>query len=166
MKEEQVYSEKAKKLFREGYNCAQSVLCAFADKLDIDILVAKKLASSFGGGMGRLREVCGAVTGMFMVVGMLYGYDDPLDRQLKTAHYTLIQELAKDFIAECDSIVCRELLHLDKKLEHPLPEERTAAYYKKRPCVELVGIAAALTAKVIKESEKSEETKNDNSSSK
>lgn len=163
MEQGREHSEKAKLLFREGYNCAQSVLCAFAEELNIDMITAKRLASSFGGGMGRLREVCGAVSAMFMVVGMLYGYDNPTDIKAKTAHYKLIQELAKQFTDENGSIICRELLGLSKKIDSPMPEQRTKAYYKKRPCVELVGIAAQLTEKIILEHNKIKEVKNDNS---
>ncbi|MGN0242472.1 MAG: C-GCAxxG-C-C family protein [Lachnospiraceae bacterium] len=130
--------------FKEGYNCSQAVFLSFADCYDMDIETAKKLSSSFGGGMGRLREVCGAVTGMFMVAGMLYGYDSPTDQIAKKMHYARIQELAERFKQENRSIVCRELLGLSQKKESPEPELRTAEYYKKRPCVELVGMAAAI----------------------
>lgn len=157
-------AEKAIGYFREGYNCAQAVLSAFCDKTGMDIEQAKKIASSFGAGMGRLREVCGAVSGMFMVAGLFYGYSDPADRKAKTAHYTLIQEMAEEFIEENGSIICRELLNLDKKTSTPIPDKRTYEYYKKRPCVELVGCAADITQKYI--NKKSEEAKNDNSSSK
>ena len=88
------YSTKAMGYFKQGYNCAQSVLAAFSDKLVISFERAVKVASSFGAGMGRLREVCGAVSGMFMVVGLLYGYDDPANKEAKAAHYKLIQELS------------------------------------------------------------------------
>ncbi len=136
------YSEKAKNLFLEGYNCSQAVFLAFHDLLDIDFEAAAKLASSFGGGMGRLREVCGACTGMFMVAGMLYGYDDPKAKAQKAEHYALIQELAGKFREACGSIVCRELL--EKPDTGSVPTERTAEFYKKRPCAELVALAAKI----------------------
>ncbi len=136
------YSEKAKALFVEGYNCAQAVFLAFNDLLDIEFDDAAKLASSFGGGMGRLREVCGAVSGMFMVAGMVFGYDDPAAREPKAEHYALIQELAGKFRAECGSIVCRELLEAPDT--GTVPTERTTEFYKKRPCAELVALAAAI----------------------
>lgn len=94
--------------------------------------------------MGRLREVCGAVSGMFFVAGALYGYDDPKDTQAKKEHYARIQELAAQFQAETGSIVCRELLGLEGRDHSPVPSERTAEYYKKRPCQEMVAIAARL----------------------
>ena len=125
-------------LFEEGYNCAQSVFLAFSDLHGMDTHTAAVLSSSFGGGMGRLREVCGAVSGMFLVAGILYGYDDPGAREEKAAHYARIQELAKAFEEKNGSIVCRELLGLSVKREEPTPKERTAEYYKKRPCPELV----------------------------
>ena len=136
--------EKAMQLFEEGYNCAQAVVLAFEDLHGMDRKAAAALSSSFGGGMGRLREVCGAVSGMFMVAGMLYGYDDPQAREEKSEHYARIQELAAAFEKENGSIVCRELLGLSVKKQEPTPEVRTAEYYKKRPCKELVGQAAEI----------------------
>lgn len=146
---ESEYAGKAMQLFKQGYNCAQSVFLAFLDKYDIDEKTALKLSSSFGGGMGRLREVCGTVSGMFMTAGVLYGYDSPKDMQAKTEHYTRIQELAGQFRELNGSIVCRELLGLSVSKESPIPSERTEEYYKKRPCVELVGMAAAIMEQYI-----------------
>lgn len=143
------YGEKAKKLFESGYNCSQAVFCAFCDKTGIDMKTSAKLASSFGGGMGRLREVCGAVSGMFMVIGVLYGYDEPKNGGIKAEHYERIQKLAKEFESEAGSIICRELLGLEEKRSEPIPEKRTEQYYKKRPCAELVYIAAKITEKFI-----------------
>ncbi len=149
--EEGKYAIKAGEYFKEGYNCAQSVVLAFEDFYEIDQRTALRLSSSFGGGMGRLREVCGAVSGMFMVAGLLYGYDGAKDQTGKTEHYTRIQELAKAYEKENGSIVCRELLGLDKKREEPTPELRTKEYYKKRPCEQLVRIAAGIMEQYIKE---------------
>lgn len=142
--------EKAMQLFEEGYNCAQAVFLAFEDLHGIDRKTAAKLSSSFGGGMGRLREVCGAVSGMFMTAGVLYGYDDPKASTEKSEHYSRIQELAKAFEEKNGSIVCRELLGLEVKREVPVPEARTVEYYKKRPCKELVGDAAEILEAYIK----------------
>lgn len=135
---------KAMELFRQGYNCAQSVVLAFADQIDIDPKVLASMSSSFGGGMGRLREVCGACSGMFLSAGYLFGYDDPCDTEAKKAHYQRIQELAAVFREINGSIVCRELLGLSVKHDDPAPAERTPEYYRKRPCGQLVGIAAAI----------------------
>ena len=143
--------EKAESLFVEGYNCAQAVVIAFEDLHGIDRETIAKLSSSFGGGMGRLREVCGSVSGMFMVAGLLYGYDDPQAKDEKADHYGRIQELAADFQAQNGSIVCRELLGLTEKKQAPTPEARTEEYYKKRPCKELVGMAAEIMDNYIKE---------------
>ena len=145
------YSEKAMELFKNGYNCSQSVFLAFCDMYKMDYETALRISSSFGAGMGRLREVCGSVTGMFMVAGMLYGYTDPKDHVSKTEHYKRIQFLANEFDKENHSIICRELLGLGKGKDSPVPELRTAEYYKKRPCVELVGMAASIMEKYIEE---------------
>ena len=145
------HSELAKDLFKQGYNCSQAVLAAFEDEIGLDLETCLKIASSFGGGMGRLREVCGAVSGMFMVAGLLYGYTDPEDHIGKTEHYQRIQKLAKQFEEQNGSIVCRELLGLAIKADVPVPEKRTDQYYKKRPCVELVEQAAAIIDDYIKE---------------
>lgn len=137
-------SDKATELFKQGYNCAQSVIGAFCSELDIDFDIAIKMTSSFGGGMGRLREVCGAVSGMFAIAGLKYGYIDPKDNRAKTEHYKLIQELASRFKAENHSIICRELLGLGSGSDSHIPESRTKEYYKKRPCSELVESAARI----------------------
>ena len=148
--ENSIYAQKAMALFREGYNCSQSVFLAFEDCYGIDRQTALRLSSSFGGGMGRLREVCGAVSGMFMVAGLLYGYEDPKDHTAKTEHYKRIQELAQEFREANGSIVCRELLGLEAGADSHVPEKRTEEYYKKRPCVQLVGLAAAIMEGYIK----------------
>lgn len=136
-------------LFKQGYNCSQAVIAAFCEDIGIDLETALKLSSSFGGGMGRLREVCGAVSGMFMVAGMKYGYSDPKDIASKTEHYKLIQDLASRFLEENRSIICRELLGMNQGPDSHIPEARTNEYYKKRPCVELVGCAAQIMGEMI-----------------
>ncbi len=137
--------------FLKGYNCAQSVVLAFADIIDIDTDTLIRISSSFGGGMGRLREVCGSVSGMFIVAGYLYGYGTPDTGELKSNHYSIIQELAHTFEQKNGSIVCRELLGLSVKEQSPIPEARTAEYYKKRPCKELIGMAAQILDDYISE---------------
>lgn len=136
--------EKAMAYFRQGYNCAQSVVLSFADILEMDEATLSRMSCSFGGGMGRLREVCGAVSGMSMVAGLLYGYEGAETGEVKAAHYARIQELAREFEAQNGAIVCRELLGLRQKHDAPNPEARTAAYYESRPCAELVGCAAEI----------------------
>ena len=144
------YSERAEKNFTDGYNCAQAVLLAFSDLTKLDIDTALRLSSSFGGGMGRLREVCGAVSGMFMVAGLLYGQDS-LEHTHKAEHYARIQTLAAHFRERNGSIICRELMEGVKKDPSPVPEKRTQEYYKKRPCAKLCADAAEILAQYIKE---------------
>ena len=142
--------ERAQELFKHGYNCSQSVFGAFCEECGMDFETALKISSSFGGGMARLREVCGAVSGMFMVAGMKYGYTDPKDNESKAEHYKRIQELAEQFREKNGSIICRDLLGLSVQSESYIPEKRTEEYYKKRPCVELVGDAAEIIYEFIK----------------
>ena len=143
------YRQTAMALFKEGYNCSQALVLTFCEDLGIDQKTALMMSSSFGGGMGRLREVCGAVSGMFMVAGLKSGYTDPADREGKKSHYASIQHLAEEFKKENHSIVCRELLGLPPGPDDPVPQPRTEGYYKKRPCAELVGCAAAITAREL-----------------
>ena len=138
------HGERAKALFLEGYNCAQSVACAFCDVTGLGLNETARMASSFGGGLGRLREVCGTVSGAALVLGIVKGYDDPKDFEAKKAHYALIQEFARRFKEESGSIVCRELLKGVDTTSGGVPEARTAEYYKKRPCPELAGRAARI----------------------
>jgi C_GCAxxG_C_C family probable redox protein len=143
------HSIKAAELFLNGYNCAQAVAMSFCDVTGLDEAFTAKMISSFGGGMGRLREVCGAVSGMFMVLGYLYGYNEPGDDQKKKALYGQVQELAARFREINGSIICRELL--DNPPSDPNPSPRTAEYYAKRPCVRMVMTAAELMDAFIAE---------------
>ncbi len=143
------HSEKAAELFLEGYNCAQAVAVAFCDVTGLDEKFTAKTISAFGGGMGRLREVCGAVSGMFFVLGHLYGYDTPGDDREKMQLYARVQDLAAGFKESNGSIVCRELL--DNPPSDPNPSPRTAEYYAKRPCVRMVMTAADLLDAFIAE---------------
>ena len=140
------HSTKAAELFLQGYNCAQSVAVAFCDVTGLDENFTAKFASSFGGGMGRLREVCGAVSGMFMVLGYLYGYDTPGDDAKKKELYSRVQMLAKKFEEENGSIVCREILK--NPPSDPTPSPRTAEYYAQRPCARMVLTAARLMEQI------------------
>lgn len=136
--------EKAKAYFTQGYNCSQSVLMAFSDITGLDEKTSAKLASGFGGGMGRMREVCGAASGMFMAASIVCGYDDPADVEGKKRTYQMIQTLADNFKARNRSIICRELLGLEKSEGTHIPEQRTPEYYQKRPCGDLVKDAAGI----------------------
>lgn len=143
--------DKAYELFKNGYNCAQAVAGAFSDLLGMDMDTVAKLASGFGGGMGRMREVCGTFSGIVMVVSTLYGYSDPRDTENKTEVYSRIQELAEQFRKDNGSIICRELLGISKPEGSPVPEQRTSEYYKKRPCPELCRYAADLLERYIEQ---------------
>ena len=136
------HSQYAAELFCKDYNCAQALMVAFCDVTGLETDVAARLASSFGGGMGRMREVCGAVSGMLMVAGYLYGYDTPGDDKIKKEHYQLVQELAGKFREKLGSIVCRELL--ENPPSDPNPTPRTQEFYKTRPCVRMVALAAKI----------------------
>lgn len=162
----------AKEYFLKGYNCSQSVVMAFSDLIGMDEKTAVRLSSSFGGGIGRLREVCGTFSGVMIVFGILYGYDaaSPTAKEDKILHYARIQELARRFREKNGSLVCRELLENHAKSlkertekdreqieamlsDSPMPTERTEAYYQKRPCPELCAFAAELLETYIKELE-------------
>ena len=127
-------STRAKYYFEQGYNCAQSVLLSFCEETGLSEQQAAKLAATFGGGMGRMREVCGAVSAMFMIEGLINGYDDPKDKEKKSAVYARVRDLADHFREKNHSIICRELLIDVETSAGGEPEERTAAYYERRPC--------------------------------
>lgn len=136
--------EIAAEKFKSGYNCAQAVLLAFSDLIEMDEKTAAKLTSGFGGGIGRLREVCGAANGAFMVISLLYGDDSVAPHEKKAALYSRIQDFAARFKGQNGSYICRELLTGIAQDGSPIPEKRTAQYYKKRPCGEIVRTAADL----------------------
>lgn len=142
----------AEQNFLNGYNCTQAVVMAFADELNIDKDILLKVASSFGGGFGRMREVCGAVSAMGIVVGLLYGCDFSVaGLDAKGKHYALIQKLAGEFKEINGSIVCRDLLGAKLAATNPQPDARTPEYYKSRPCAKLVGDMAEILAKYLRE---------------
>ena len=137
------HAEKARHLFLSGCSCSQAVFAAFADDFGMDQDTALRLASSFGGGMGGMRETCGAVSGMLMAAGMKWGYSKVGDLAVKTAHYARTRTLIEAFKAAHGTIVCRELLSALGELKKD-PSARTAEYYKVRPCVLFVETAAKL----------------------
>ncbi len=136
-------AEKANEYFTSGYNCAQSVAAAFADLLPVDETVLLRAASPFGGGVGRLRNMCGAVSGMVLATGFLYGYDNPDDRAVKAEHYATVRELCEQFRARHGSIVCKEILGGNPEVGGE-PAERTPAFYGTRPCGRCVYDAAEI----------------------
>ena len=140
---------RAKEYFNQGYNCAQSVALAFADITDLDEEMVAKITASFGGGLGRLREVCGAVSGMAFLASFISPCPSADDAEAKKANYALVQEFAEQFRQQNGSIVCRSLLGLDRPKDEPTPSPRTAEYYKKRPCSEYVYDAALIVGKYL-----------------
>ena len=142
--------QKAGELFKAGYNCCQSVAMTFADVLGMSEDEVARITSGFGGGMGRMREVCGTVSAMTMIAGAMIPATDVNDKQAKTANYALVQEMADEFKKLNGSIICRELLDLSKPEGTPVPSDRTPEYYKKRPCGELCSIAAGIIARKLK----------------
>lgn len=141
------HRELAAKLFYDGYSCSQAVAIAFCDVTGLEPSFTAKMASSFGGGFGRLREVCGAVSGMLLVAGILYGYERQDDSSGKKEHYARVQELAGYFREKIGSIVCRDILK--NPPTDPTPSPRTENYYKERPCVHMVITAAEILDKYI-----------------
>lgn len=146
--------EAARNYFLGGYNCAQSIALAYHDVMGIDKELSATMAAPFGGGMGRLREVCGTVSGMFMVAGFLAPNSQPNDNANKKNCYALVQSLAERFREENGSIVCRELLGLTQKKDDPTPSPRTEEYYHRRPCAEYVAIATRILGEKINELDK------------
>lgn len=145
------HPEKAAELYFSGFNCAQSVFCAFSDVTGFDEKTSLRLASSLGAGIGGAREVCGALTACAMVLGLVKGYDVPDDLALKRAHYARVTELLDGFRSEFGTVVCRELLR-DLKLSN-VPSERTPDYYRQRPCVKFIRYAAELLDEALEKAE-------------
>ena len=145
--------QRAVELFKSGYNCSQSVVAAFADLYGFTEVQALKMSASFGGGIGRMRQTCGAACGMFLLAGLDTGAVDAEDRAGKSHNYEVVQQLAEKFRAENGSLICAELLGLSTTAAHrdTQAEPRTDLYYKKRPCVEMVETAARIFANYLKE---------------
>ncbi len=141
-------ADKAREYFKSGYACSQAVFAAFSDIFGIDELTAKKLTLGLGAGVGRMREVCGAVSGSAMVLGALYGGENASD---KASAYTKVQQFAEEFRKRSGSIICRERLGLAKgQGQNPVPDARTAEYYKTRPCADIIYEAAKILEEMIK----------------
>lgn len=141
--------KRAGELFKAGYNCCQAVAMTFADVIGLSEDEIARLTSGFGGGMGRMREVCGTVSAMTMVAGAIKPANDVNDKAAKTANYALVQDMAGEFKQMNGSIICRELLGLSKPEGSPVPSERTSEYYRKRPCGELCSIAAGIISRKL-----------------
>lgn len=148
---EKDHAEIACSLFAEGRNCSQAVMAAFADVTGLSEEFSLKLSSSFGGGMGRMRQVCGTCSAMFMIAGILYGYSSKDDIEEKADHYRRIQYLAEEFKKQHGTINCLELLKGLNVTSTPYPDKRTGQYYKVRPCIKFVKTAAEILDKYIAE---------------
>lgn len=143
MEEERI--NKAVELFKEGFNCSQSVVAAFADRYGFTREQALRMSASFGGGIGRMRETCGAACGMFLLAGLETGSTDGKDREGKAANYALVQQLAEEFKERNGALRCADLLGLSCKAPVvSTPEARTEQYYAKRPCAKIVEEAARI----------------------
>jgi len=150
--------EKAVSLFKEGFNCSQSVVAAFADKYGFTHEQALRMSASFGGGIGRMRETCGAACGLFLLAGLETGAVEGADRDGKARNYAVVQELAEEFKRRNGALRCADLLGLSQK--EPVvstPEARTAQYYAKRPCVKMVEEAARIWSEYMEKCQKVEE---------
>ena len=143
------HAELARQLFLSGYNCSQAVFCAFCDVTGLDIDTAARMASSFGGGLARMRQVCGTVSAAALVLGILRGYSEPNNARLKREHYHLVQDFARRFREENGSIVCGELLRGVDVVPGNDPEERTDEYYRRRPCPRLAWSAARILDEML-----------------
>lgn len=141
----------ARRLFLEGYNCTQAVVGAFCDEMGMDFEQAMLICCGYGGGIARLREVCGSFIGAVMVLDVMYGSTDPSDHAAKSAQYQRIQRMAEKFRQKNGALVCRELLGLPAGASLPTPEKRTAEYYKKRPCPQIIADAAAIVEEMMEE---------------
>lgn len=142
---------RAVELFRSGFNCSQSVTAAFADLYGYTEEQALRMSASFGGGIGRMRQTCGAACGMFLLAGLATGSVEAADREGKAANYALVQSLAEEFRQANGGLVCADLLGLNREAPTPSrPEARTASYYAKRPCVKIVEEAAKIWANRLK----------------
>lgn len=143
--------EEAVKTFESGYNCAQSVFATYADLFGIDKETALKMSSSMGGGIGRMREVCGVVSAMALLAGLKEGNADPDDEEAKEAIYLLTRQMADKFKEKHQTIICRELLGLEGMEKSARPSERTESYYSQRPCSKLVATAAGIVEEMLLE---------------
>ena len=141
--------ERAENYFKSGYNCAQAVVMAFDDVMEMTADQLARLAAPFGGGIGRMREVCGTVSGMAFVAGAIVPSNDPANLEERKQNYALVQHFAEQFRQHNGNIVCRSLLGLDRPKDEPTPSPRTAEYYKKRPCAEYVYDAALIVGKYL-----------------
>ena len=136
--------------FESGYNCAQSVFLAYSDVFELNLEMAKKMSVSFGGGVGRMREVCGTVSAMAMLAGFKYPVLDQQDQEARTKNYAMVQKMSDLFKEKHGTIICRSLLPAEASQTAPQPSARTAEYYAKRPCSKYVEDAARIAGRMLK----------------
>lgn len=137
--------------FETGFNCAQSVFLAYSDVFELDLDMAKKMSVSFGGGMGRMREVCGTVSAMAMLAGFKYPVTDPSDQEARTRNYAMVQKMGDLFKENHETIICRQLLPAAEAASTtPAPSVRTQQFYAKRPCSRYVADAARIAGRMLK----------------
>lgn len=147
--------QKAIELFKSGYNCSQSITAAYADLYGFTEEQALRMAASFGGGIGRMRETCGAACGLFILAGLETGAIEGSDKKSKAQNYALVQELAEIFKERNGALICRELLQLRKNAPiSSQPDERTEQYYVKRPCLKIVEEAAKIWLEYLQKQSK------------
>lgn len=148
-------TQRAVEIFMSGYGCCQSVVAAFADIYGIDDKQAKLIAAGFGGGVGRMRMMCGAVSGMVILAGLNDGQTEAGDREGKAHCYKVVQDLLEEFRKENGSVICAELLGIKGEVPKGnfIPDERNAEYYRKRPCAAKVESAARIFARMLAESQ-------------
>lgn len=146
--------ERARELFLEGYNCSQSVFVAFSHRFGIDESTAKKISAGLGGGLGRQREVCGAVSAASMVLGDIVAAQEGSDQTSKKENYELVREFCDRFRQRHCSIICREMIKDLAKNKGAVPDERTPEYYQKRPCLRVIEDAAEILMQMLEENEK------------
>lgn len=136
--------------FNAGYNCSQSVFLAYSDVFELDLDIARKMSVSFGGGMGRMREVCGTVSAMAMLAGFKYPVLDANDQVARAKNYQIVQKMAELFKEKHETIICRSLLGSLNTGTTPIPEVRTKEYYTKRPCGRFVVDATRIAGRMLK----------------
>lgn len=142
-------TEYALSLFKSGYNCAQSVFAAYADLLGMDTETALKMSSAMGGGIGRMREVCGTVSAMAMLAGLKEGNADPENEEAKEHIYALVRRMSALFKEQQGTIICRELLGIEGMEESAKPSIRTPEFYASRPCGRIIACAAEIIEDVL-----------------
>jgi len=142
--------EQAVQNFQAGFNCAQSVFLAYSDVFELDLEMAKRMTVSFGGGVGRMREICGTVSAMAMLAGFKYPVIDINDQEARTKNYTMVQKMSDIFKSNHQTIICRELMPDSEIKSDPAPSLRTSDYYKRRPCSKYVADAARIAGQMLK----------------